>query len=108
MEAVTLLPQGSFGSKRLQSAGSSCPGVPSDTAYLYVRRLSQPLPLHTMGKKSKKKAPTPLPLPCDHCAKRVAANVVRRCPKCELVVYCSKECQRAAWSGGHRGSAPTY
>ena len=55
-----------------------------------------------MGKKSRKKPPAPLPLPCDRCAKRVPANAVRRCPKCELVVYCSKECQRAAWSGGHR------
>jgi hypothetical protein len=56
-----------------------------------------------MGKKSRKKPPAPLPLPCDRCAKRVPATVARRCPKCELAVYCSKECQRAAWSGGHRG-----
>ena len=67
-----------------------------------VHRLAPPLPLRTMGKKSRKKPPAPLPLPCDHCAKRVPATVARRCPKCELVVYCSKECQRAAWSGGHR------
>ena len=55
-----------------------------------------------MGKKSRKKQPAPLPLPCDQCAKRVPATVARRCPKCELVVYCSKECQLAAWSGGHK------
>ena len=55
-----------------------------------------------MGKKSRKKPPAPLPLPCNRCAKRVPATVARRCPKCELVVYCSKECQRAAWSGGHK------
>jgi hypothetical protein len=55
-----------------------------------------------MGKKSRKKPPAPLPLPCDRCAKKVPATVARRCPKCELVVYCSKECQRAAWSGGHK------
>merc|ERR1712086_678911 len=61
-----------------------------------------PLPLHTMGKKSRKKQAAPLPLPCDRCAKKVPATVARRCPKCELVVYCSKECQRAAWSDGHR------
>ena len=67
-----------------------------------VHRLAPPLPLHAMGKKSRKKPPAPLPLPCDRCAKRVPATVARRCPKCELVVYCSKECQRAAWSGGHK------
>ena len=56
-----------------------------------------------MGKKSRKKPPAPLPLPCDRCSKKVPATVARRCPKCELAVYCSKECQLAAWSGGHRG-----
>ena len=42
--------------------------------------------------------------PCDWCGlvrRGISARRGRKCPKCESVHYCSHDCQRAAWVGGH-------
>ena len=36
---------------------------------------------------------------CDHCG---AGGATARCAKCKVIVYCSRECQVAAWKGGHK------
>lgn len=36
---------------------------------------------------------------CDHCDKE---NAIKRCSKCRLVFYCSRDCQVAGWKGGHK------
>ena len=35
---------------------------------------------------------------CDHCAKRKwGEEKPKRCAGCRVVVYCNRECQKAAW-----------
>jgi hypothetical protein len=43
---------------------------------------------------------------CDHCGKAQSqgrgAAKLKACSGCKTVLYCSKECQKADWKGGHK------
>ena len=49
------------------------------------------------GAQSKKKTTTTRV--CDECGERVALH---KCSRCKRARYCSAECQREAWRGGHK------
>ena len=48
-------------------------------------------------------APKPQPITqCSQCGAAPSAGApLKRCAKCHLVSYCSRECQMAAWRAGH-------
>ncbi|KAI9013650.1 hypothetical protein DFJ74DRAFT_733746 [Hyaloraphidium curvatum] len=40
---------------------------------------------------------------CDECGKAAGSGVkLRKCGRCKTAHYCSVECQKRAWAGGHR------
>jgi len=42
---------------------------------------------------------------CDCCGKQeedLGTDSLLKCARCRLVFYCSTECQRKAWNGGHK------
>jgi hypothetical protein len=40
---------------------------------------------------------------CAHCGRAAAADInLQSCSACQAVQYCSKECQRVSWYGGHK------
>ncbi|KAH8833895.1 hypothetical protein DL96DRAFT_1810276 [Flagelloscypha sp. PMI_526] len=41
---------------------------------------------------------------CSCCQKNVGAANLKKCSKCNLVRYCSRECQKQAWNLGHKKS----
>jgi hypothetical protein len=49
-------------------------------------------------------ASVPSPTVCAHCQKRDGDNSVnlRVCSGCEVVLYCSRTCQRQHWVAGHK------
>mmetsp|Transcript_31241 Transcript_31241/g.74515 ORF Transcript_31241/g.74515 Transcript_31241/m.74515 type:complete len:93 (-) Transcript_31241:29-307(-) len=40
---------------------------------------------------------------CDGCRKQFPSSDLYVCTGCMIAEYCSKECQRAHWSRGHKG-----
>ncbi len=38
---------------------------------------------------------------CFSCGK---TGKMKRCPRCNCAFYCSRECQAAAWNGGHKAA----
>lgn len=41
---------------------------------------------------------------CYWCNKEIPDGQVKRCSRCRLTVYCSKECQTASWKTGHKAN----
>ncbi|KAI0340372.1 hypothetical protein BDW22DRAFT_416739 [Trametopsis cervina] len=39
---------------------------------------------------------------CYWCCKKVPTSELKRCARCRLTTYCSKECQGASWGAGHK------
>ncbi|KIP09486.1 hypothetical protein PHLGIDRAFT_316181 [Phlebiopsis gigantea 11061_1 CR5-6] len=39
---------------------------------------------------------------CYFCNNDIPEGKVKRCSRCRLTIYCSKECQTASWKSGHR------
>ncbi|KIP12171.1 hypothetical protein PHLGIDRAFT_21229 [Phlebiopsis gigantea 11061_1 CR5-6] len=39
---------------------------------------------------------------CFHCNEEIPQGDVKRCSRCRITTYCSKECQRAAWKSRHK------
>ncbi|TFK69398.1 hypothetical protein BDN72DRAFT_878465 [Pluteus cervinus] len=42
--------------------------------------------------------------PCSNCGEVYPLSQLKRCARCHLDLYCSKECQRAHWKNGHKES----
>ena len=38
---------------------------------------------------------------CEYCSGK-RSDTMLRCSRCKAVKYCSKDCQKKAWSGGHK------
>ncbi|GLB33163.1 putative MYND finger protein [Lyophyllum shimeji] len=41
-------------------------------------------------------------LTCYYCTKELPSNQMKRCSRCLLVTYCSKECQTISWKASHK------
>ncbi|KAA1473184.1 hypothetical protein DENSPDRAFT_262857 [Dentipellis sp. KUC8613] len=46
--------------------------------------------------------PGPQIMFCDHCQHPSQKDALKKCSRCHIVFYCSKECQVAGWKDGHR------
>ena len=64
----------------------------------HVPYLSKACTLNVMSQLVKEEMQT-VSMSCGECH-NPAAN--RRCIQCKSIVYCNKQCQRAAWKAGHR------
>ncbi|TFK62104.1 hypothetical protein BDN72DRAFT_849037 [Pluteus cervinus] len=45
---------------------------------------------------------------CYSCGKNFAYSQLKRCSRCLLVRYCSRECQKTAWTNGHNKSCKPH
>jgi MYND finger len=54
-------------------------------------------------------AAAPIQLLCFHCGTPTTTSNAKRCAKCRVASYCSRECQVRDWKqGGHKNSCPFY
>jgi len=72
-----------------------------------VERMFKKMNGNTKGKKAKRMRP------CHKCANPFCFKVETKtqkfkiCQRCKLVSYCSQDCQRAHWKGGHKAKCGT-
>ncbi|PPQ87410.1 hypothetical protein CVT25_008106 [Psilocybe cyanescens] len=45
---------------------------------------------------------------CYYCNTRLPGKQIKRCSRCLLVTYCSKECQTASWKASHKNSCVVH
>jgi len=64
--------------------------------------LANKIPCNCMSglKKAAKRAPK-MNL-CFHCQKEDVRDNIRKCSRCKVARYCSKECQKADWASSHK------
>lgn len=79
------------------TATPTAPSKPTDPA----TDSKKPLPFNPLGKPASSSAGSGGTKSCAHC-KKVFSGTATRCSQCKSTYYCSRECQKKAWSD-HKG-----